>query len=154
MDTQTVIVFGGHAVAESVDRLVTAMGWRAVRATDPSELPGLLARADALVVLEHDLSLAGPALAAALASDVGYIGAMGNRETQTGRREWLLSAGVDESALARIHGPAGLDIGADTPAEIALAILAEIVAQHRGFTGVARVAERSGPIHPDAPPSE
>lgn len=149
----TVIVFGGHTVAASVARLVSAMEWDALVAAGPDGLDVMLPDADAIVILEHDLSLAGPALAAALVSDVGYIGAMGNRATQAGRREWLLGNGFDESRLARIHGPAGLDIGADSPSEIALAIVAEIVALRRGFAGVAHLADRAGPIHPDAPPA-
>lgn len=143
----TVIVFGGHVVAASIARLVSAMEWEALVAAGPDGLDAMLPEADAIVVVEHDLTLAGPALAAALASDIGYIGAMGNRATQAGRRDWLLEQGFDESQLARIHGPAGLDIGADSSAEIALAIIAEIVALRRGFARVAQVADRPGPIH-------
>lgn len=148
----TVIVFGGHTVAASVARLVSAMGWDALVAAGPDGLDVMLPQADAIVILEHDLALAGPALAAALTSEVAYIGAMGNRATQGVRREWLLAQGFDHGQLARIHGPAGLDIGADTPAEIALAVVAEIVAVRRGFTGVGHLADRAGPIHPSPVP--
>ena len=68
---------------------------------------------DKLVVMAHDLELAGPVLAAALDGDVGYIGALGSRRTQQARAEWLAYRGVTD--LERIHGPAGLDIGASTP---------------------------------------
>lgn len=149
----TVIVFGGHTVAASTARLVSAMEWDALVAAGPDGLDAMLPPADAIVILEHDLTLAGPALAAALSSDIAYIGAMGNRATQSARRDWLLGQGFTDSQLARIHGPAGLDIGADTPAEIALAIVAEIVTLRRGFAGAGHVADRPGPIHPD-PESE
>ena len=88
------------------------------------------------MVASHDQELAGRALAAALDSDVGYIGALGGRRAQQARADWLAYRGYSD--LSRIHGPAGLDIGADTPAEIALSILAEAVA----LTSVARVAGR------------
>jgi xanthine dehydrogenase accessory factor len=65
---------------------------------------------------------------AALDSDVGYIGAMGARRMQENRAEWLAYRGITD--LTRIHGPAGLDIGADTPAEIAVSILAEAISEN------------------------
>ena len=148
----TVIVFGGHTVAASFARLVSAMEWDALVAAGPDGLDAMLPQADAIVILEHDLALAGPVLAVALASGVAYIGAMGNRATQSARREWLLGQGFSDSELARIHGPAGLDIGADTPAEIAVAIVAEIVTLRRGFAGAGHLADRPGPIHPDSVP--
>ena len=67
---------------------------------------------------------------AALESDVGYIGALGARRMQENRADWLAYRGVTD--LTRIHGPAGLDIGADTPAEIAVSILAEAIAENAG----------------------
>ena len=72
-----------------------------------------------------------PALALALRSDAFYIGALGSRRTHAARLERLRSEGFDEAATARIHGPIGLAIGARSPAEIAVAILAEIVATRR-----------------------
>jgi xanthine dehydrogenase accessory factor len=79
---------------------------------------------------------------------------MGSRQTQARRTEWLTEQGVGPEALARVHGPAGLDIGADTLAEIALAILAELVATVRGRTEVGSIKDREGPIHPDLGPGE
>jgi xanthine dehydrogenase accessory factor len=89
-----------------------------------------LAALDKVVVASHDDELAGPALAAALAGEVGYIGAVGSRRTQLARADWL--AYRDITDLSRIHGPAGLDIGAGTPAEIAVSILAEALAVSSG----------------------
>ncbi len=80
----------------------------------------------AVVTLTHDQKLDEPALMAALQSDAFYIGALGSKKTQAARRERLSHSGLDEHALARIHGPAGLDVGAKTPAEIAISIMAEV----------------------------
>lgn len=85
----------------------------------------------AVVALTHDDKLDDPALIAAFASRAFYIGALGSRRTQDKRRERMLAAGVSEADYRRLHGPIGLDIGAANPAEIALAILAEIVATLR-----------------------
>ncbi len=100
----------------------------------------------AIVVLTHDDKFDLPMLAGALASDAFYVGALGSRRNQERRRELLLEAGVDESAVERISGPAGLDIGAHTPAETALSILAEIMAVRAGRDG-GRLKESSGRIH-------
>jgi xanthine dehydrogenase accessory factor len=82
----------------------------------------------AVVVLTHDDKFDIPMLVGTLTTDAFYIGALGSRRNQDRRRELLLEAGVDESALDRINGPAGLDIGAHSPAETAISILAEIMA--------------------------
>ncbi|HJR95147.1 MAG TPA: XdhC family protein [Gaiellaceae bacterium] len=82
----------------------------------------------AIVVLTHDDKFDEPALMGALETEAFYIGALGSRRNQERRRERLLEAGVEESALERIMGPCGLDIGADTQEETALSILAEILA--------------------------
>jgi xanthine dehydrogenase accessory factor len=85
----------------------------------------------AVVVLSHDPKLDDPALAVALRSDAFYIAALGSRKSQAQRLERLGAAGFDAAALARIHGPAGLPIGAANPSEIALSIAAEMVAAFR-----------------------
>ena len=86
----------------------------------------------AFVALTHDPKIDDPGLVAALRSDCFYVGALGSRKTHGRRLERLTEAGFDETAMGRIHAPIGLDIGAVSPAEIALAILAEIVATLRG----------------------
>jgi len=85
----------------------------------------------AVVTLTHDPKLDDPALAAALSSPAFYIGALGSRRTQDKRLERLRAQGFDAAALARIHGPVGLDIGARSPAEIAVSILAQIIQVRR-----------------------
>jgi xanthine dehydrogenase accessory factor len=100
----------------------------------------------AIVVLTHDDKFDLPMLVGALTTDAFYVGALGSRKNQERRRERLLEAGVDESALERISGPAGLDIGAHSPAETALSILAEIMAVRAGRHG-GQLRESSGRIH-------
>lgn len=89
----------------------------------------------AVVVLTHDPKFDEPALIAAVASDAGYIGAIGSRGTHESRLESLRAQGVTEEQIARIHAPIGLDLGGKTPAEIALAILAEVVAVRYNRSG-------------------
>lgn len=86
----------------------------------------------AFVALTHDPKIDDPGLEAALRSDCFYIGALGSRKTHARRLERLGAAGFEAERLARIHAPVGLDIGAVSPAEIALSVLGEIVATLRG----------------------
>ncbi len=92
---------------------------------------GLDARA-AVVTLTHDPKLDDPALLAALDSPVFYIGSLGSRRTHAKRVQRLREHGVGEDAIARIHAPVGLDIGARSPGEIAVSILAQVTLQLRG----------------------
>ncbi|MBZ6378038.1 XshC-Cox1-family protein [Pacificimonas flava] len=88
--------------------------------------------ASAVVTLTHDPKLDDPALTAALRSEAFYIAALGSRRTHAARLERLADAGFGEEALRRIHGPAGLAIGAANPAEIALSVAAQMVEAWRG----------------------
>lgn len=88
-----------------------------------------------IVILAHDEKFEDPALHVALRSRAGYIGAIGSRKTSEQRLERLRRAGFSEQELSRIHAPIGIDIGAKTPAEIAVSILAEIIAVRRGRIG-------------------
>jgi len=81
----------------------------------------------AVVTLTHDPKLDDPALEAALKSDVFYVGALGSRRTHAKRKERLSEAGITDEQFARIHGPIGLNIGAKSPAEIAVSILGQII---------------------------
>lgn len=86
----------------------------------------------AVVTLTHDPKLDDPALDRALRSPAFYIGSLGSKKTHAARLERLSRAGFDEAALARIHGPAGLSIGAKSPAEIAVSVLAQLTAARHG----------------------
>lgn len=90
---------------------------------------------DAVCVLTHDTKFDIPALKVALNRPTGYVGALGSRRTQARRREALLEEGLTEEQLARIAAPIGLDIGAETPPEFAISVMAEIIARKRGRAG-------------------
>jgi len=123
--TQLVVV-GAGPNADALAKAAALLGWHTHVITDVATATGLiagLAKPDKLVVAAHDVDVAGPALAAGLASEVGYIGALGGQRMQQARADWLAYRGVTD--LDRIHGPAGIDIGAETPAEIAVSVLAE-----------------------------
>ena len=101
---------------------------------------------DAVLVFTHDPKFDQPALLAALRSDAGYVGALGSRRTQAQRVERLRAAGIGEEDLRRLRAPCGLDLGARTPEETAVSILAEVVAARTGRGGEP-LSETIGPIH-------
>ena len=162
------LVFGAVDLAEALCRAAKNLGWRTVvadarsRFATPERIPSAdelvvgwpedaLAQMEpdertAVVVLTHEERWDVPALAGALATEAFYVGALGSRRTQARRRERLLESGVGDAQLERLHGPAGLDLGAGTPAETALSILAEIVAVRAGREGGA-LRRSSGTIH-------
>jgi xanthine/CO dehydrogenase XdhC/CoxF family maturation factor len=148
------LVVGEGPVADALVPMAELLGWQATVASTLPEVRMALARARAVVVTSHDDGVDSPAIAAALDAQVAYLGAMGSRARQGRRREWLLANGVAEERLAEVHGPAGLDIGANTPAEIALSILAELVATLRGADATGSISDRDGPVHPDKAPGE
>jgi xanthine dehydrogenase accessory factor len=141
------VIIGAGAVADAVGRAAELLGWHTQVITDVSTATGViagLAVPDKVVVISHDHELAGPTLAAALAGQVGYIGALGSRRTQQARADWLAYRGITD--LDRIHGPAGLDIGANTPAEIAVSIVAEALAV-TAKANAGSLRAKTGPIH-------
>ncbi len=103
----------------------------------PDEVMGKLGldRRTAVILLTHDPKIDDPALKLALKSDAFYIGALGSPRTHAKRIERMQAEGFDDAALAKIHAPIGLDIGAVGPVEIALSILAEVTAVLRGRGG-------------------
>lgn len=103
---------------------------------------------DAVCVLTHDPKFDVPAIVAALRTNVGYLGAMGSRRTTEDREERLREAGVGDDGLARVMGPIGLDIGARTPEETAVAVCAEIIAMRTGRSAPS-LRDRTGAIHGD-----
>ena len=128
-------------MASLMDFDVTVIDPRRAFATD-SRFPGVkvmqdwpdealeqlgLDPATAVVTLTHDPKLDDPALESALKSDAFYIGSLGSRRTHAKRKERLAEAGITDEQFARIHGPVGLNIGAKSPAEIAVSILGQIV---------------------------
>jgi xanthine dehydrogenase accessory factor len=102
---------------------------------------------DAVIVFSHDPKFDEPAILAALRSDAGYIGALGSRRTAAERQTRLARSGVEPDELARVHSPCGLDIGAATPEEVAISIMAEVIATRSGRAGTALV-NATGAIRP------
>ncbi|WP_062386148.1 XdhC family protein [Demequina iriomotensis] len=99
-----------------------------------------------ICVLTHDDRVDVPALEVALASPAAYVGAMGSRVADARRRQRLREVGVGDDALARLRSPIGLDLGGSSPAETAVAILAEVIMDRAGGTG-RRLRDRDGAIH-------
>ena len=151
------VIVGAVEVARSLVRLARELGFETVvidgrasfatreRFPDADELIvgwpdevadriGLGAN-DAVAVLTHDVKFDEPAIVESLRRGARYVGAVGSRKTQADRRRRLLDAGVSQAALDGLRGPVGLDLGGRQPAETALAILAEVVAERYGGTG-------------------
>jgi xanthine dehydrogenase accessory factor len=167
------VVFGAVDIAEALCRGAKELGWDTVVA-DPRATFATrerIASADellvewpdevlervavdaktAVVVLTHEERFDIPALANALRSEAFYVGAIGSRRTQERRRERLLDEGLSQADLDRLSGPTGLDLGAETPAETAVSILAEILAVRAGRSG-GRLRDASGRIHAELQP--
>ncbi|MGH2742540.1 MAG: XdhC family protein [Thermoleophilaceae bacterium] len=163
------VIFGAVDYAAALCRLARAAGWRpfvcdprsqfatSQRFPDAEEVLaewpepafarlGGIDRATYIAVLTHDPKLDDAALEIALRSEAPYVGAMGSRRAQAQRRERLLAAGLEEELLARIAAPIGLDLGALTPEETALSIMAEVVAVRNGREG-GRLSAAAGRIH-------
>ena len=104
-------------------------------------------------VLTHDAKFDLPVLEYVLQRDLAYVGAMGSRRSHAQRMAALRAAGVSEDRLTRLHSPVGLDIGALTPAEVAVSILAHMVAVRNGNRSGAPLTAVSGPLHPAGPRS-
>jgi len=141
------VIVGAVHIAQALAPMARACGYE-VTLIDPRETFGAAARfpgerildewpdaalaslgpdaRTAVVTLTHDTKLDDPAIRAALASDVFYLGCLGSTRTHAKRLDRLRAAGVPDAQLARIHAPVGLDIGAKTPAEIAVSVLAQI----------------------------
>lgn len=148
------VIFGGVHIAVALVPLARALGYRTIVADGrPAFLtPERFPDADQLIlgwpeaafeqigldaacyvcILSHDPKFDEPALELALRSPARYIGAIGSRKTQASRREWLRASGFSDEAIARVHGPIGLELGGRQPAETALAILAQMTAVRYG----------------------
>ncbi|HEY6782600.1 MAG TPA: XdhC family protein, partial [Candidatus Dormibacteraeota bacterium] len=141
----TVSVVDPRTAFNNVERIPDAE--RLVTAWPDEALPRFdLGPRDAAVCLAHDPKFEDPALTALLRTDTGYIGAIGSRGTHAKRVARLREAGFTDSDIARIHSPVGLDLGAATPEEIAVAILAEIVAVRRGRNAGSLSAVAAAPV--------
>ncbi len=163
------VIFGAVDYAAALARLARAAGWRPFvcdprsQFATPDRFPdaaevivawpgdafariGGIDRATYIAILTHDPKLDDAALTLALRSDAAYVGAMGSRRAQAQRRERLLAAGLEEELLERVSAPIGLDLGAVSPEETALSIMAEVVAVRNGREG-GRLSNAAGRIH-------
>ncbi|MGI5131848.1 XdhC family protein [Pseudonocardia sp. CA-107938] len=138
----TVLVVGSGAIGAALDGQAALLGWQVRHEPDVDAATAAVEAfgdADVLVLLDH-----APAFDATLVEGLrrgrGFIGALGSRRTQAARWERLRAAGVTEDELARLHGPVGLDLGARTPAETAVSIVAQVIAARAGRSGQALVA--------------
>jgi xanthine dehydrogenase accessory factor len=158
------VIIGAVHIAQALAPMAILAGYR-VRIIDPrtafateARFPGVtlshdwadealekqpLGSRSALIALTHDPKLDDPALSAALRSNCFYIGALGSKKTHAGRLARLKALGFSDDELKRIHGPIGLDIGAKTPAEIAISILAEMTLRLRTDGSWERSATRA-----------
>jgi len=161
-------VYGAVDTAEALCAAAKLLGWRTIvadarpRFATAQRIPSAdellvvwpeeaLAKvapdaATAIVVLTHDDKFDLPLVEGALATDAFYVGWLGSRRNQERRRGLLVEAGVAEEEFDRISGPSGLDVGADSPAETAVSILAEILAVRAGRSG-GRLCEATSRIH-------
>jgi xanthine dehydrogenase accessory factor len=145
----SLVVVGAGLIAEALQSIAQLLRWsaRIVDGGDASAATGALNHADAVIVLSHDRAVDGPALESALSGGAGYVGALGSARTQAERARWLAERGVSAAKIASVHGPAGLDLGANTPAEIAVSVVAEILAVRSDTSGES-LRGRLGPIRP------
>jgi xanthine dehydrogenase accessory factor len=154
LPSPTLVIVGGVHIAIALASLAKTLGYRTI-VVDPRKAFGTetrfphvdrliqawpdealqevgLTRSTAVAMLTHDPKLDDPGLRVALPSPAFYVGALGSRNTQARRRQRLLDEGLTEAQLDRLHGPIGLDLGARTPEEVALSVMAEIVAARNG----------------------
>jgi len=173
---QDLIIFGAVHIGQSLAQFASQMGYRVtvvdarsafatgerfptagrVLAGWPGELLDQLTFDERtwVVVLAHDQRHEDPVLDAALKSEVRYIGAMGSRRTHDLRVERLLARGFSNDDISRIHGPIGLDIGAETPQEVAISILAEMTMMRYGSGSGTPLHGRPGRVHLQRPEDE
>lgn len=165
-----VLIFGAVEFANHLAHLARVTGWRpyvidprarfATRERFPDAIDVIVAwpgpaleqlggidRATYVAILTHDPKIDDEVLRLALSAEPAYIGAMGSKRAQAERRERLLALGVSEADLARISAPIGLDLGALSAEEVALSIMAELVAVRYGREGARLSRRREGSIH-------
>jgi len=123
------VIAGQGPIAEALAAQGQLLGWKCTVESRPGMVAGLaagLSPLDGIVVMGHDIEMSSTCLMYALESDAGYIGALGSASMQESRIDWLAMRDVTD--VSRVHGPAGLPIGSQGPAEIAVSIVAQMIA--------------------------
>jgi xanthine dehydrogenase accessory factor len=145
--TPTMVIVGGGGLDAALTAQARLLGWvpRSVTAlADAVAAVEGFGPSDVLVLLDHDPAM-DAVLSAGLRGGRGFLGALGSRHTQAERRKRLHAAGHTDDELYRIHGPVGLDLGARSPAEVAVSIVAEVIANRTGRQAAA-LRTTAGPI--------
>jgi xanthine dehydrogenase accessory factor len=142
--------FASQARFRTADEVVTAWPHHYLAAEAAA---GRVDGRTAICVLTHDPKFDLPLLETALGLDTAFIGALGSRRSHVQRVDALLDLGVPPERIAGLHSPLGLDIGAVTPAEVAVSVLAELIAARNRAASHQPLRETSGPIHQQAAPS-
>lgn len=127
------VVAGTGPIADALAKAAQGLGWNVSVDPRPSMVAGLtatLSPMDCVVIMGHEVESSSNCLKYALESKAGYIGALGSKKMQESREDWLNYRDITD--ISRVHGPAGFDIGASTPDEIAISILAEAIAVLKG----------------------
>lgn len=140
------LLVGAGVLGEALAAQAGVLGWTSATTLTPADTERAVAAlgpADAVVLLDHGAAFDTALLACARGP--AFAGALGSRRTQAARRERLTDLGADEADLAAVHGPVGLDLGARTPAETAVSVVAEVVAVRAG-RGAGALAAASGSI--------
>ena len=148
------VVFGGGELAAALDAQCALLGWESESVDSiprAIELVAELGVGDGVLVMDHSGDSDAPVLGGALKAGIGYVSALGSRATQQARSRRLLAAGCGADLIAELRGPAGLDIGARTAAEVALAIVAEMLSVRTGTATIQPLRDRSGPINRAVP---
>ena len=131
------VVVADNRIADALSRIAVATGWEGVHlpAVPTDEGASALGHVDALVLCDHDAGGAGDLLRGALRAGVGYVAMMASRARSAALLRDLRDEGLDEEALHRLHVPAGLRVGGRSAGEIALSVMAEVVADRHGASG-------------------
>jgi xanthine dehydrogenase accessory factor len=127
------VIAGAGPIADALESAARGIGWNVSVDPRPTMVAGFtatLSPMDCVVVMGHEVETSSNSLKYALESKAGYIGALGSKKMQESREDWLNYRDITD--ISRVHGPAGFDIGATTPAEIAISILAEAIAVLKG----------------------
>ncbi|WP_263310792.1 XdhC family protein [Brachybacterium atlanticum] len=132
----------------AADRIVVARPDRYLREEDEA---GRLDHRTVIACLGHDPKIDDPLVETALSLPVAYVGAMGSRRTHHERIRRLLERGVTTTQLQALHSPIGLDLGGSTPAEFALSVMAEVVAERTGRAAARPLRTTTGPLHGSIP---